>query len=169
MKKRITIGLIFVIIICLFAWRFWPHSLSNLLPLSQDIITGVSGYANISDVQNGKAFIDSYEIAHNAVKDGELQEILMILDSSDYQQDFRNILPWSIDQVDAGKNFEGYTVNLVFTWGDETNASVNMMFLSKNIVVVDTGTESGFRIYHPVNKDVLGNLVEYLKVHGARK
>ena len=93
----------------------------------------------------------------------------MILDSSDYQQDFRNILPWSIDQVDAGKNFEGYTVNLVFTWGDETNASVNMMFLSKNIVVVDTGTESGFRIYHPVNKDVLGNLVEYLKVHGARK
>lgn len=166
MKKRIIIIPLIAIIIGLLTWRFWSHPSSKILSAEADTITGVSGYTIYAGVKNGAAYNESYSLEFITSKK-EIQEILAILNMSDYKQDFRNLLPWIISDIDTDQDFDGNIACLQFDCGNEADEYVSIRFLSKSIMTVETGATSGLRIYHPTNPEVLADLVEYLQTHGV--
>ena len=122
MKKRI--GLIITIIVaalivCLLIWRFWPQSSSNLISVDENSITSFSASAMIHHLENGQTRTDTYRIDNPAQQGNEPGDIIEILATSRYQQDFRNLLPWSADNVEADKNYDGRTVVLVSSVGNQ--------------------------------------------------
>lgn len=171
MKKRI--GLIAVItaitiVVCLVIWRLWPHTLSDLIYLDEDSVTSLWTQANVRNFESEKSFDDTYySIDITSQQNSNLREILEILDTSDYQQDFRNLLPWDVITVHPDKNYDGTTVQLQYVWGNGSDEYVSITFLSSSIITVFEGGESGFRIYHPTNQETIYDLVEYLKTNGT--
>ena len=172
MKKRI--GLIITIIVaalivCLLIWRFWPQSSSNLISVDENSITSFSASAMIHHLENGQTRTDTSRIDNPAQQGNEPGDIIEILATSRYQQDFRNLLPWSADNVEADKNYDGRTVVLVSSVGNQKDEWVQIHFLSSSIVTVSVGGEAGFRIYHPTNNKTLDELVEYIQTHGVKQ
>ena len=68
----------------------------------------------VQRLENGKNHTDTYQIVNTEQQGNEPGDILEILATSKYQQDFRNLLPSSADSVEADKNYDGRTVTLNF-------------------------------------------------------
>lgn len=171
MKKRIGLIIIIVVtvlIICLLTWRFWPQSFSGLISIDENSVTSFSASAMVHRLENGQTHTDIYSIAAEQ-QGNELGDIIEILATSRYQQDFRNLLPWSEDSVGADKNYDGRTVVLVFSVGNQKDEWVQIHYLSSSIIAVSVGGEDGYSIYHPTNHKTLDELVEYFQTHGVKQ
>ena len=107
-------------------------------------------------------YSNSYTLSELSTQDDDFQEILEILDSSNYRQDFRNLLPWSINSVGSDDANNVLVANAVFVWGSGENESCFMSFHSERMIAVSSGTESGLKVYHPTNREMLNTLSEYL-------
>lgn len=171
MKKRI--GLIITIIItalilCLLIWRFWPQSAFDLVSANENSITSFSAYAMVSRFENGQSYTDTYRIDNTKLQDNASSEIIEILATSSYQQDFRNLLPWGIDSVSSDKNYDGCTVTLSFYSETAEKEYFEIQFLSSSIAVVTSAKHPGYRIYHPTNHETINRLIEYLQAHGVK-
>ena len=163
MKKRVLFLSIAAVILCLLAWRLYPRPFSGISPVDTDSITKISGYLGISGVENGEARIDSYELDSTQLPEEALEELLTILNSTRYQPDFRNLLPWGVDSLGGGKHSDGRTVNLYLF---RENDAFSVGFLSIGNLYVDNGAAPGFRIYHPTNREMFDDLVEYCQTYG---
>ena len=171
MKKRI--GLIITIIIIalvvgLLIWRFWPRPSSGLMPVDESSFTGVSAIAMVSGLEDGAFYSHTYRIDSTQQQSNEPGNILEILAASHYRPDFRNLLPWDLDTLSSGKNYDGRTVSLVFSTKDQETI-VYIRFLSSSLISVQIGDQSGFRIYHPTNRNTIDTLVEYLQTVGVEQ
>ena len=167
MKKKISLIAAIVLaalIICLLTWRFWPKSTAGLLSISEDDIIGFSASAMVVRLENGQSYTDMYRI-----DDIDPDEVMDILSASGYQQDLRNLLPWTIDSVGSDKNYDGDTVSLYFYAGPGADRNVEIQFLSSSIVAVSYDGISGYQIYHPTNRNTKDKLVEYLKTYGVKQ
>lgn len=172
MKKRIGFiitAVIIALIAGLLIWRFLPRSSSHLMSVDESSITGVSAIAMVSRLESGSPYSDAYRIDYTPRQEAAYREIMEILTSSRYRPDFRNLLPWDLDSLSAGKNYDGRTVSLTFSAENQEKQFVSIRFLSSSIVQVHIGNESGFRIYHPTNRETIDNLVEYLQTNGAKQ
>ena len=172
MKKRIGVIIAMIaasLVICLLTWRFWPRSSSKLISVDENSITGFSAAAMVHRLENGQTLIDTYCLDSSEQQSNDLGEIVGILATSSYQQDFRNLLPWDLDYVDSDKNYDGRTVMLVFYMGNQIDEYVQIQFLSSSIIAVFIGGEDGYQIYHPTNSMVIDALVEYLQTNGAKQ
>ena len=166
MKKLLII--VAAIVICLLTWRFWPQSLPNLISADETSITAFSSTVMVHRIENGQPITDTYSI-NTEQQSNEPSEILEILEKSSYRQDFRNLLPWDLNYVDADKNYDGRTAMLEFSVGNQKDEWVEIQFLSSSIIAVSVGGESEFRIYHPTNHVILDELVEYFQIHDANQ
>lgn len=171
MKKRI--GLIITVltialVICLLTWRFWPQSFSNLMGVDENAITSCSAYAMVGRLEDG-GFTDTYELNDEELDEKVYQEFVKILATSNYQQDFRNLLPWGIDNVSSDKNYDGKLITVSFFTKDAGKEYFGIKFMSSSIVVVRTAEHPGMRIYHPTNHETIDKLVAYLQTHGQQE
>ena len=167
MKKRLGLVvtiIVAVLIICLLVWRFWPHSSSDMISVNESTVTSFSAYGMFQNFEKGHC--DLYSINSPAPLSNESEEILEILATSKYRQDFRNLLPWGVDGVSSDKNYDGHMVTLSLYFQDKEEY-IEFQFLSNSLVVVRTPKRRNMRIYHPTNSETLDKLVEYLKTHGA--
>lgn len=172
MKKRIRMFIMIILIalaIYLVIWRFWPNSFSNTISVNENSIDSVSVHAMVNHFGIEQDTIDTYLIGENEQQINTLEEIIEILTTSSYRQDFRNLLPWDLDYVDADKNYDGRTVTVSFYMGNQKDEYVQIQFLSSSIIVVSSGDKTGFRIYHPTNKKTIDQLVEYLQTYGVKQ
>ena len=168
MKKRIgiTIAIIVpVIISCLLIWRLWQQPVSNIISVSKDAITSFSAYGMFQIFETGSS--DLYSINSPAPLSNEPGEIMEILAMSEYQQDFRNLLPWGVDSVSADNNYDGRTITLSLYYQDEGSKYIALQFLSNSTVVVRTADQTNMYIYHPTNSATFYKLVDYLQTHGV--
>lgn len=170
---KIRLGLIIkivvaVLIIGLLIWRFWPQSSANLITVDKNAIISFAGIASVSRNENGQPRIDSYQI-DNEQQGVEPGAILEIIASTKYQQDFRNLLPWRAESIDADKNYDGRNVSLVFTVGNQQDEWGHIQYMSSSMIIVYTGGEEGYYIYHPIDHEVLDELIEYFQAHGIKK
>lgn len=172
MKKRlwliITI-LIAVLIVGLLIWRFWPQPASSIMPVDEDSITSFSSNIKISHIENGQTVTDMYSINKTDFPCPEPGEILEILATSSYRQDFRNLLPWQADYIDADKNYDGRSVLMVFSLGNGKDEWIQVHFLTSTIIVVQEGDEDKLLVYHPTNRETLDELTEYFQTHGVKQ
>ena len=72
-------------------WRFWPQSFSKAISVDENSIVGASVHAMINYFDNDS--IDTYRIDDMEQQINTLEEIIEILVTSSYRQDFRNLLP----------------------------------------------------------------------------
>ncbi len=161
MKKRIIRISLTIIIIFLITWPLLPVSFSNVMPIDEDTTISFSANAMVNYHE------ETYSINIPESQKDSLEEILEILKTSRYRQDYRNLLPWRIGYVDADKNYDGHTVHLMFVYGNAKDEYVTIQFMSSSIIAVSTKDTCGFRIYHPTNDKTIYALVEYLKTHGT--
>lgn len=166
MKKRMIAISIAAVILCLLAWRLCPRSFSGISPVDVDSIIKISGYAGITSFESVEVSSTNYHLDTDQLPAGTLEEILSILNFSRYQPDFRNLLPWGVDSVSGGKDYDGRTVSL-FIFQEYDSYMVG--FLSSGSLYIDTGSTPGFRIYHPTNRAVFDDLVEYLQENGVKE
>ena len=61
------------------------------------------------------------------------------------------------------KNFDQIQLAVKFMCGDK---NLRITFLNPTQLIIKTENASGFRIYHPTNKQTMAMLVEYLKANG---
>ena len=170
MKKRIGLMVaivVAVLIIDLLLWRLWPQSSSGLVAVDKNTITGFSAYAMVSRFENGQTYTDTYRIDSKDQQSLNPEEIMGILSTSGYQQDFRNLLPWGIDSVSSDKNYDGSSVTVSFYSENAEKEYFEIRFLSSSIAVVTTQTHPGYRIYHPTNRKTIYDLIEYVKNYGV--
>ncbi len=171
MKKRIGFIIKFflaILIVYLLIWRFWPQSFSDVIMVDKNSVTSFSSSVMIHRLENGQTHTDTYRVVSTEEQGNEPKDILEILASTKYQQDFRNLLPWKADSIESDKNYDGRTAVVVFSVGDQKDEWVEIHYLSSSIVAVSAG-EDGFSIYHPTNRKILDALVEYTKTHDTKQ
>ncbi len=168
MKRRIVAVIVIALVICLLWWRFWPQSFSDVISVDENSIVSYSVAAMVKHLENGQSHTDTYRIETTELKDNVPNEIMEILSSSDYRQDFRNLLPWDLDYVDADKNYDGRIITVYLYTGNQKDEYIQIQFLSKSIVAVSGGGKSGLRIYHPINREIIDLLTEHLQTNGIK-
>ena len=99
--------ILIVLAIYFVIWRFWPNSFSNTISVNENSIDSVSVHAMVNHFGIEQDTIDTYLIGENEQQINTLEEIIEILATSSYRQDFRNLLLWDLDYVDADKNYDG--------------------------------------------------------------
>ena len=118
MKKRIGIivtAFIISLVVGLLIWRFVPHSAAHLMKIDESAFTGVSGSAMVNRFEDGVSYIDTYQLEHTPQQSDGFGALMEILATSRYRPDFRNLLPWDLDSLSSGKNYDGRIVSLVFS------------------------------------------------------
>ncbi len=168
MKKRTALLAAAVLIIALLAgiWRVWPHLLSSVICAEKSAVSGIACSVCIFGVENGKPYTNGYTLSELSPQEDGFEEIMEILESSNYRRDFRNLLPWSIDSV--GSDGAGLSAVVVLVWGSRANESCVMSMQGGNMIAVSSGAESGLKVYHPTNREMLNTLAEYLQTHGNK-
>lgn len=167
-KKWLILAVPVLIIIFLGVWRFWPHSLKGMIAGDQEQVIHLVCNANISGVDSGGAsYIDSYTMEPLSAREESFKAVMDILNASRYQQDFCNLLPWSVTSVESDGEFDGHTVNILLDWGSTDDKRCFLSFAGKS-VTVSVGHNEGFLIYHPTDSDILEQLANYIKTHGVK-
>lgn len=164
MRKKIAVIVAVVLIICLLGWRFWPHSFSTVISVEKNTLTNIACHVSVMGVEKGKPFINTYMLSELSPQDTDFEKIVEILDSSDYCQDFRNLLPWKIDSV--GANNTNLSATVVLVWGNGENESCFISLYDRSVISISFENEAGLRVYHPTNRKMLKTLAEYLQTHG---
>lgn len=168
MKKRAAMIVAAALIIALLAWRFWPHSLSSVICVEKSSVTSIACSVSVFDIKNGMPYSNSYTLNELSSQDDGFEEIMEILDSSNYRQDFRNLLPWSINSGGSDDANNVLIANAVFVWGSGESESCFISMYSESMIAVSSGTEPGIKVYHPTNRKMLDTLAEYLQIHGNK-
>ena len=168
MKKRATVIVVAVLIIGLLVWRFWSHPLSSVICVEKSSVTSIACSVSVFGVENGMPYSNSYTLSELSPQDNGFEEIMEILASSNYRQDFRNLLPWSVNSIGSDDANGVLFANIVFAWGSGENESCFMSMHSESMMAVSSGTVSGLKVYHPTNREMLDTLAEYLQTHGNK-
>ena len=100
-------------------------------------------------------------------EDTAFEGILMLLTSTRYREDFRNLLPWPIESVSAGRAYDGRGVSLMLVWGPSEDECCSLS-LSGRQIAVSRPHHDGFLIYHPEDPKLLNWLAIYLANNGEK-
>ena len=163
MKKRIVIGIVIALVLGVLLWRFIPRSSGAVIPVDENNVTSFAAISMVGRNLAGEPDFSIYRIDSADATEENIQDFLKILKTSQYQPDFRNLLPWGGDSVSSDKNYDSRTVTVQFACGDDY---LDITFHSPTLITINTKDTSGFRIYHPTNKNTITKLVEYLETHG---
>jgi len=167
-KSVAITSIVALLVISLLIWRVWPNSPSSVIPINVNAVTSFSSNVMIHSLENGQTRTDVYSINKPESSGKEPGDILDILATSSYQQDFRNLLPWKAAYIDADKNYDGRNAVLVFSMGYNKDEWVEINYLSSGIIAVFVGWEDGYCIYHPTNEKTFDALIEYFATHGEK-
>lgn len=170
-KKLLTCAAVIlaVLVAALLFWRFWPRTFSDAASVDETAVVSVSVQAIINRVENGELVTDLYQLDSIAQPEATLDAVLEILSASDYRPDFRNLLPWKLDYVDADRDYDGRTVTIVLDTGNGTDDFVQIQLLGSSVFAVSGGDRDGFRIYHPTKPEMLDQLIDYLQTNGEKQ
>ena len=162
MKKslKITISAAAALIILALVWRLWPHDLAHVISSGENEISSIACTASFGGVENGKTYIDTYKLQSLSKGSQEFSQVLGVLQSSKYRQNFQNLFPWDITSVDSDG---GSTLLVSLAWGDGYEDSCYLVFHESGQVTVNRGSDSGFKIYQAANSGVFETLANFVR------
>ena len=165
--KRSLLALAAVIVVGLALWRLIPRSLANVIGQDPGAVTNMAAQVAVTGISGGKAATDTYTLEALSPDSEHFAAILEILEGTNYRPDFRNLLPWPRNSVEADSRFDGRSVTIFLVWGDGWEDTCTLSFQTESQAVVSLGTEDGFRIYHPTDPEAHAALADYLEAHGV--
>ncbi len=173
MKKRrkliITI-IVAALVIYLPIWRFRPRSLSDLMSVEENSIKIISVTAFVFNINApGLSQEDRYQLKVSEYQSNMSKEIVDILSSSGYREDFRNLWPWGVRSISADRNYDGRRVSLFFEIENEEGKVGLIEYTTSSLISVHGIRKRGFSIYHPTNSETFNMLIEYIQEHGIKE
>ena len=165
--KKCILLLLAILLLCLLAWRLTPHTFEEMAASDRGEITSLAGAATFLGVRDGTTYAESYTLQNVSPEDTAFEPILILLNSTRYRADFRNLLPWPIEAVSAGRAFDGRSVSLMLVWGPSADECCSLS-LSGRQIAVSRPHHDGFLIYHPEDPKLLNWLAIYLENNGDK-
>ena len=165
--KKCILLLLAILLLCLLAWRLTPHTFEEMTASDQDEITSLAGVVSLSRVRDGRAYTESYALQNVLPEHTAFEGILMLLNSTRYRDDFRNLLPWPIESVSAGRAYDGRGVSLMLVWGPSEDECCSLS-LSGRQIVVSRPHHDGFLIYQPEDPKLQNWLAIKMAYHGEK-
>ena len=165
--KKCILLLLAILLLCLLAWRLTPHTFEEMTASDRGEITSLAGAATFLGVRDGTTYAESYTLQNVSPEDTAFEPILILLNSTRYRADFRNLLPWPIEAVSAGRAYDGRGVSLMLVWGPSEDECCSLS-LSGRQIVVSRPHHDGFLIYHPEDPKLLNWLAIYLENNGDK-
>ncbi|MBO4839376.1 MAG: hypothetical protein J5493_08430 [Lachnospiraceae bacterium] len=165
MKKRYYLLIIAAILIAVCIWRFRPHSFTWVLDADLEQISDIYANAVVCTIREGNLQMDTYT-ADFSRGDEELSELIRILSSAGYTNDFRNMF---LSSPDAAESRGGdKTVCLTVRWDSGTDTPRTLVF-SKGLILVTPADGLRGRLCHPNSSSVLDMLTEYIQKTGKKQ
>lgn len=164
MKKHIRLIVIVTVaalIIGLLLWRFWPHSFSSIMPLEE--VRRFSASVSIRHNENGETVFYSYHFISSdpdCINYVAIEIITDILTASDYQQDFRNLIPW-----DSFK-YGDIRLELTFSSKNPKYQPTYVNFYSDNTLTVSYKDSTPYYVFHPTNPEIYQELISLIQTYG---
>lgn len=165
--KKCILLLLVILLLCLLVWRLTPHTFEQMTSSNTGDITSLAGIVTFSGVRAGAAYTESYTLQNVLPEDTTFEPILILLTTTRYREDFRNLLPWPVDAVSAGRAYDGRSVSLMLVWGPSADECCSLS-LSGRQIVVSRPYHDGFLIYHPEDPELLNWLAIYLANNGKK-
>ena len=165
--KKCIFLLLAILLLCLLAWRLTPHTFEQMTASNINDITSLAGSACFVGIRDGTTYAESYTLQNVSPEDTTFEPILILLTTTRYREDLRNLLPWGIDSVSAGRAFDGRSVSLMLVWGSSADECCSLS-LSGRQIVVSRPHHDGFLIYHPTDPKLLNWLAIYLANNGEK-
>ncbi|MBQ6196998.1 MAG: hypothetical protein IJK47_06190 [Lachnospiraceae bacterium] len=166
-KKRnivLIIAGVFLFVLC--AWRFWPHPFSKVVSADLNSLTEIQMNAVIYTTENGSLKTDIYKAGISS-GDENWDEILKVLTSADYRQDFRNPILTVLNGLSVYGETKAVFVQL--RWGEKADQTCVVEFLSNKLISVIREDGTAKRLYHPSNHNMLNELAEYIQKNKETK
>lgn len=126
--KKCILLLLAILLLCLLAWRLTPHTFEEMTASDRDEITSLAGVVSLSGVRDGRAYTESYALQNVTPEDTAFEGVLMLLNSTRYREDFRNLLPWPIESVSAGRAYDGRGVSPCWSGGHPKTSAAASAF-----------------------------------------
>lgn len=165
LKKNILIIAVVALIAGCMGWRLWSHTLADVISVDTNSVSNIACSASIHSVSDGTSRIESYTLDSSSRGEDDFLEIMEILNSTSYRQNFRNLLPWPTTAVAADGATHSATVTLV--WGTAADEWCTINFLDNKTICLSLRVKDGFLIYHPTDRMTLDRLVDYIQLHGT--
>lgn len=164
-KMKYILCLSCILLAALTIWRLYPLSLSDVISTDENTIVSLACTAGIATVDaDGTACIEEYTIQSLSASDTRFREILDLLKTSAYQQDFRNLLPCKITEVSSDHRYDGKTVHIVLTWGSSPSKNGSLYFTGSG-VTISSGNNDELLLFHPTAPDILNTLSDYIRAN----
>ncbi len=162
MKKR-TILLVAcvaaaVVLTMLLAWRFWPRSFAQILPVEAKEVDKLQANLTVFSIENGSLKAEDYTLT-SLGQTNDYSEIMKMLSATKYRGDFRNV---SSKQKDDGWVSQGSDKSMILSFQCGKDQCIRVMFHSQKDISVFAENGSVLRFYHPVKSDVLDKLAEFV-------
>lgn len=165
--KKCILLLLAILLLSLLVWRLTPHTFEQMTASNLNDITSLAGAATFLGVRDGTTYAESYTLQNVSPEDTAFEPILILLNSTRYRADFRNLLPWNIDAVGSDRYFDGRSVAIMLVWGPSENECCSLT-LSGRQIVVSRPHHDGFLIYHPEDPKLLNWLSIYIADNGEQ-
>lgn len=163
---KIAVTVVLALLVCtLLLWRLWPHSFADVISTDESTIINISCSLTISELNDaGTPFTTHHSMSSLEKGTDEFNAVLDIVKSCEYRQDFQNLLPWAITSYSFGGS-KAAIVSLI--WGDDPGDNGFLQFGVDGQVVVSSGSDKGFKVYHTTDEIILDTLVAFVQEHGT--
>lgn len=165
-EKKYFKLVILIVIFILCIWRFWPRTIEKIIPMELNSIRTISLQMTEFGTVNHDLKMDVYSLDKEISSDEESDVVLAVLDSTKYFSDFRNLLPWDVTSVGSGAKSITHSVIIKCT-GSNPDETYYINFHGDRTVSIHSKYDSEFRIYHPVKRQTLYRLADYIKQNGT--
>ena len=165
-KKKVIVILLALIVAALLVWRIWPYSLREIIGANDELFDEISVNITEFGVDNSSLQMDVYKVEMSPADGALYDQLLTLVEGTKFRQDMRNLLPWDINSVSSGRKNITHSANLMLT-GAGLEGGYHISYHGSRIVSFSIEADSGFLVYHPVNRAALDQLVAFTKEHGV--
>ena len=165
-KKKVIVIILALIVAALLVWRIWPYSLREIIGANDKPFDEISVNITEFGVDNSSLQMDVYKVEMSPADGALYDQLLNLVEGTKFRQDMRNLLPWDINSVSSGRKNITHSANLMLT-GAGLEGGYHISYHGSRIVSFSIEADSGFLVYHPVNRAALDQLVAFTKEHGV--
>ncbi len=171
-KERTVLGtgivfiIIFVGIVLIIGLLRSPKPLQNILPEFSKETEEYEMFASaaISRIEDGIPYIDMYDMSNISQNSEAYNEIMQIIESTEYRNDLENYLPWETETESKESETAAICTYLVFQ--DKSGNGFMLLFSDDEVIISENNSDRKDMVYHMTEVQIFIELVEYIKENG---
>ncbi len=162
-----TALVIVVGIACIIGLLRSPKSLEKILPKLSQATAEYEMHVSLATygIEEGEPYIDFYNMSNVSVNSEAYNEIMQIIESSEYRNDLKNYLPWDTESETNEPETDAFYVYLSLL--DQSGDGFSMMFEDDELTISENNSNGKDKVYNMTEVHIFTELVEYVKENGT--